>query len=80
MKSKLYLKEEVENKDHTFGEAAAYYPVKIVTLDGTVRRSLFTENQVKVAMERAKHNEEDFPRKTLLEIIFGEMEQDGKGI
>lgn len=70
MKSKIYLNERVDNKDHQFGEASKYYPVKVVLEDGTIQRALFTKNQIEVALMRAETNEEDFPKKNLLELIF----------
>ena len=70
MKSKLYMNERVKNKDHTFGESDHYYPVKVVLADGSIKRALFTENQLATALDRAVTNSEDFPEKTLLEYLF----------
>jgi hypothetical protein len=74
MKSKLYIKERVPNKDREFGEAEYYYPVKIELSDGAVEMALFTENQIITALKRALTNEEDFPEKTLLEKLEGWFE------
>lgn len=70
MKSKIYIKERVPNKDRQFGEADYYYPVKIELSDGAVAMALFTENQLMLALKRALDNEEDFPEKTLFEKWF----------
>lgn len=49
----------VENADHKFGEAAAYYRGKVIDRDGTAREALFTADQLATAMERAERNPED---------------------
>lgn len=67
MKSKIYVKERVKNKDREFGEAEYYYPVKVELSDGVVEMALLTENQIIAALKRALTNEEDFPEKSWLE-------------
>jgi hypothetical protein len=71
MKSKIYLNEIVDNKDHVFGETSEYYPAEIVTDNGDIVRSLFTKSQIDVAIKRAETNEEDFPKKSFLDFLFG---------
>jgi hypothetical protein len=55
MKSEILTEEKVENKDRKFGSRLIYYPCVI---DG--KKALFTENQLKIAIERGKKNTEDF--------------------
>lgn len=49
----------VENADHKFGEAAAYYRGKVIDRDGTTREALFTADQLVVALNRGEQNPED---------------------
>jgi len=71
MKSRIYLKEIVENKERKFGSTLQYYPVKVELNDGSVENALFTEDQINVALDRASENPEDIPENTLWENIFG---------
>lgn len=71
MKSKIYLDELVDNKDHVFGETSEYYPAEIITDDGYEVRALFTKSQIDVAIKRATTNDEDFPKKSFLDFLFG---------
>jgi hypothetical protein len=71
MKSKIYLKEIVENKDRKFGSLLEYYPARVETEDGKVFNALFTENDINEAMLRAESNPEDIPKTGFLESIFG---------
>lgn len=71
MKSKIYLGEEVANKDRRFGSLLSYYPSIIIDRDGNETNALFTRAQVADAKERAKRNPEDVPgNKTFWEWIF----------
>lgn len=71
MKSKLYIKEIVENKDRKFGSILQYYPAKVELDDGSIENALFTEDQINVALERASENPEDIPEDSLWQKIFG---------
>lgn len=72
MRSKLYLEEEVDNKDRKFGSALKYQPVLLVDEDGNEIPALFTEDQIATAVQRALRNPEDIPKgKSIWDIIFG---------
>lgn len=71
MKSKIDLTEKVKNKDRRFGSAAEYFPVMVHTEIGDQKEALFTADQIRVAVDRAKENPEDLPRKSWLAWIFG---------
>lgn len=64
MKSEMFTKEAVDNTARKFGEDVVYYPCMV---DGEPH--LFTENQLKVAHERALSNVEDIPGKTFWEAL-----------
>lgn len=70
------MNEEVNNlKKHQLANAT-YFPCYINTKDNTVTPALFTERELRVAMERAEKNPEDIDaqyqeEKTWLESIFG---------
>lgn len=68
--SKIKLDETVDNSERKFGEALKYFPVKIIDTDDNVEWGMFTENEIQIAIERAKKNKEDIP-KSLWESIFG---------
>ena len=71
MKSKIYLNEEVVNKDRRFGSALTYFPVIIIDEYGDEVEALFTETQIKDAKYRAKRNPEDIPEDlTFWERLF----------
>jgi hypothetical protein len=59
IKSKINMKEEVENKDRAFGSNLSYYPAYVVMSDGEEVPALFTPGQLQRAMERAARNPED---------------------
>lgn len=61
--SKIYLNEIVENKQRKFGSQKVYYSCKIIFKDGTEEDSLFTKNQIEIALKRGLENKEDFPEK-----------------
>ena len=62
IESKIDLKEEVINKERTFGSNTAYYPVYVVLVDGKEVPALFTMDQLNIAMARAARNVEDMPK------------------
>jgi len=62
VESKIDLREEVINKERTFGSNTAYYPAYVVTSDGKEVPALFTMDQLNIAMERAARNIEDIPK------------------
>jgi hypothetical protein len=59
IESKILTKEKVRNKNRLFGSTTDYFPVFIKLDDGKETPALFTENELKVAMERAAKNPED---------------------
>jgi len=72
--SEIKLGEKVENKERRFGSSKAYFPVYVTSVDGEPIPALFTGNQIQVAVERARVNEEDIPQKDgggFLSFIFG---------
>jgi len=62
MDSAVYKRERVSNERRKFGSAVYYYPAFIVLENDQQIPALFTENQLKVAIERARKNEEDLKR------------------
>jgi len=71
MKSKIYLREVVDNKDFRFGQTLEYYPVRVEDEEGTIANALFPAGQIEDAIRRAETNIEDIPKVTFLESIFG---------
>jgi len=71
MKSKIYLKEVVDNKYRKFGSNLEYYPVRLENNDGSFTDALFTKGQLERAIKRAIVNPEDIPELTFLQSIFG---------
>lgn len=63
VKSKIDVREGVENKQRMFGSAQKYFPAIVVTPAGDEVPALFTEDQIRIAKERGKKNVEDFPTK-----------------
>jgi hypothetical protein len=61
MKSKIFLKEIVFNKNRRFGSQTNYYPATLVLDTGEEIKALFTCNQLEEARNRAARNAEDFP-------------------
>ena len=71
MKSKIYLKEEVGNKDRKFGSSLSYYPVMVEDPDGNETPALFTRSQLKEARVRAARNPEDIPNESFWGRLIG---------
>lgn len=71
--SRIDLREEVINKERTFGSNTAYYPAYVVTSDGKEVPALFTMDQLNIAMGRAARNIEDIPKDggNLFSWLFG---------
>jgi len=69
MKSKLFIEEKVKNEERKFGEANEYYPVRIEYSNDNIQNALFTESELKIAIERAGKNPEDIPDKTIWESL-----------
>lgn len=61
IESELDMSEAVENKERRFGSAAQYYPCFVINLSGNKVPALFTKDQIRIAMRRAKSNPEDAP-------------------
>jgi aconitase A len=59
IKSKINMKEELENKERKFGSTLNYYPAYVVMSEGEEVPALFTADQLKEAMDRAAKNPED---------------------
>ena len=66
MKSEILTEEKVENKNRKFGSCLVYFPCII---DG--EKALFTNHELRTAIERGKINTEDFEEKSFWEKIFG---------
>lgn len=64
LESKIDLKEEVINKERTFGSNTSYYPAYVVLSDGKEVPALFTMDQLNIAMARAARNVEDMPKES----------------
>lgn len=60
----------VENKDKKFGAADEYYAVWVENSTGLEYPLLFTQREVKVAMDRASKNPEDIPQKGFFTDLF----------
>jgi hypothetical protein len=57
----------VENKDRIFGSADKYVAVQVEDANGKNERCLlFTENEIKIAQERADKNKEDLTTKSFV--------------
>ncbi len=61
VKSQIFLKEEVKNKERIFGSTDKYFPVIIIDQNSEKQTALFTQNQIREAINRAKRNPEDIP-------------------
>ena len=59
MKSVLYRKEKIDNKERHFGAAEQYYPAWVVDSNGKERFALFLETEVERALYRGERNPED---------------------
>ena len=74
IESTIKLEEKVDNKERKFGASQDYFPVYITSENDEPIPALFTGNQLKVAIDRAKINEEDVPQQDrggFLSFIFG---------
>ena len=60
MKSRIYSKELVLNKDNHHSAAKSYYPANFIDKGYREHKLLFTAHDIEVALERAKRNPEDF--------------------
>ena len=60
MKSKVYSKEIVINKENHHRAAKCYYPANFIDAGHRKHKLLFTSHEIEVALERAKKNPEDF--------------------
>lgn len=68
----INMNEVVDNKERKFGSALQYYPAKVKTKTGESKVALFTDNELKIAMERAEINPEDIPQSSSIwDAIFG---------
>lgn len=71
VKSRIYMDEQVDNKDRRFGSETTYYPVYVTRADGEEVEALFTINQIESAILRGKKNPEDMPEMAgWLERVF----------
>lgn len=70
----IKAEEKVNNKDRKFGSANEYFPC-FLELDGKKIPMLFTDNEIQVAVDRAKINPEDISledaEKGFLGWLFG---------
>lgn len=57
------IRKEVVNLDRKFGSDLYYIPVTIIDRDGVKRQGLMTHSQLDVAIERARQNPEDLPKR-----------------
>jgi hypothetical protein len=71
IEGELKTNEKVSNKERRFGESIDYFPVYITTDGDEPVPALFTGNQIKVAIDRAKKNMEDMPSKDEGGFLFG---------
>lgn len=72
IKSRIYISEAVDNRQHRFGQTTEYFPVVVVWEGGDEAPALFTRHQILEAVERARANPEDIPEaKSLWDVIFG---------
>lgn len=53
------LRAPIDNAQHKFGEAGAYYRAEIIDGGGNRRAALFTHEQLMTAVRRARRNPED---------------------
>jgi hypothetical protein len=73
VKSTLYAREKVANKDRRFGAVPEYYPATVVLIDGQRMPALFTEKQVQTAIDRARDNAEDMPRQSWWRMLLARL-------
>ena len=75
IKSIIYEKEIVDNKDPKPMAEKQYYPAYFKTIDDQPIPLLFTKEQIFVAIERAKKNPEDIKeRQVWLDELFDTLE------
>ena len=71
-RNRVYLEERRENKAHKFGETNGYTFISIISHSGKELPGFLTDSQIREALQRAKRNPEDIPKKrTWLDIIKG---------
>ncbi len=62
-RTKSYIRNVlVSNKGRAFGASPAYVPAMVEQAAGNLQPALFTQEQIAVAIERARANPEDAPR------------------
>lgn len=72
IEGRIYLSEEVANKDHRFGQTDRYIPVIVITKEGVEKPALLTHDVLKDGVERAARNPEDIPEdKSFWGCLFG---------
>ena len=77
VKSIVYMRELVDNKDRRFGSALTYNPAYVELPDKTTVPALFTSSAIEDAIQRAKVNPEDVgEREGFIERIFNPVEDD----
>lgn len=59
IKSTLIMNEMVENTERKFGSNEAYFPCYVETPEDVLVAALFTEDQIRIAIQRAERNTED---------------------
>jgi len=53
--------QKVDNKDRKFGSNSEYYYIRVQRENNDEVALLFTEHEIKVALDRAEKNTEDLP-------------------
>jgi len=61
------MSERKENKDRIFGSAKNYIPCYINDEYGNMKQALFTDIEIKKALERGNKNPEDFESQSFFE-------------
>jgi hypothetical protein len=61
---------EVHNQEGKFGSADTYYAIRLQLENGEEKTALFTEHELKTAVERAEKNPEDVPTVSKLRNFF----------
>jgi len=56
IKSKLYRKDKIENKDKRFGAADQYYPLWVEDKNGDQHFALFTTRELEMGLERGNRS------------------------
>ena len=73
-KSRIYIAEQIKNKQRKFGSINQYYPVIIFDENDKEQPALFTKNEIKIAVGRAQQNVEDVTtekNKSFWGFLFG---------